>query len=82
MARKKHPNKEIEAALKYAEAHGWEVLAGGGHCWGKLRCPLNDSTCRNGNFCSNSIWSTPKSPQNHAKQIRKWVNGCIHTEED
>ena len=73
----------VEAMIdEIEEAHGWEVIAGGGHCWGKLRCPLNDSACRNGNFCSNSVWSTPKSPQNHAKKIRKWVNGCMHTEED
>jgi hypothetical protein len=61
--------------------HGWEILEGGGHCWGKLRCPLNDEECRNHIFCLNSIWSTPKNPQRRAKDIRQWVNGCIHEEE-
>ncbi|MEM9007224.1 MAG: hypothetical protein AAGE59_27310 [Cyanobacteria bacterium P01_F01_bin.86] len=81
MARKTHPNKEIEAALQYAEAHGWKVVPGGGHCWGKLRCPINDSDCRNQMFCSNSIWSTPRNAQRHARDIRKWVNGCINSED-
>jgi len=31
MARKRHPNKEIEAALRYAETYGWLVVPGGHH---------------------------------------------------
>ncbi len=37
--RKRHPNKEIEAALRYAESYGWRVIASGHHAWGKLYCP-------------------------------------------
>ena len=39
--RKKHPNKEIEAALKHAEENGWLVQKSGksSHAWGKLLCP-------------------------------------------
>ena len=41
--RKKHPNKEIEAALKHAEENGWLVQKSGksSHAWGKLLCPYN-----------------------------------------
>ena len=30
-----------------------------------------------GEFCRASIWSTPKNPGNHAKQIRRIVDNCI-----
>jgi len=39
MARKKHPKKEIEEALKYSEKHGWRVEMSNGHAWGKIYCP-------------------------------------------
>ena len=39
MARKRHPGKEIEMALRYAESHGWLVITGGHHAWGKMYCP-------------------------------------------
>lgn len=35
MKRRIHPNKDIEAALSYAECQGWQVRPGGAHCWGK-----------------------------------------------
>lgn len=76
MARKSHPNKEIESALAHAEGHGWRVSVGGGHAWGKIYCPYNDETCRCGEFCITSIWSTPKSADNHAKQIKRVVDNC------
>ncbi len=78
MARAKHPKKEVEAALKYAEAKSWTVQVGGGHAWGKLHCPNNDSTCRCGTFCIMSVWSTPKDSGNHANAIKRGVDGCIH----
>ncbi len=80
MNRNRHPNKEIEAALEYAEANGWRVEIGGGHCWGRLLCPENKG-CRNRLFCANLIWSTPKNPQGHARNIRKWVDGCDENRE-
>ncbi len=76
MGRRKHSKKEIEQALVYAESHGWRIDVGGGHAWGKMFCPLNDQQCRCGEFCITSIWSTPKSPINHAKQIRRVVDNC------
>ena len=82
MARKKHPRKEIEQALIHAEEQGWSVSPGGGHAWGKMYCPYKDQDCRCGEFCIASIWSTPKSPENHAKQIRRIVDNCTGTMDD
>lgn len=67
MPRKRHPNKAIEAALRYAESHGWRIEAKGAHAWGKMYCVLNSQACRCGEFCITAIWSTPKNPDNHAK---------------
>lgn len=62
MARPRHPNKEIETAIKEAEARGWTVLMASGHAWGRLYCPLSS---REG--CIVSVWSTPRNAENHAK---------------
>lgn len=35
--RARHPNKEIEAALQFAEAHGRTYLASNEHPWGIYR---------------------------------------------
>lgn len=72
-----HPKKEIAAAIKYAVDCGWRVEEGGSHAWGQMYCPYNDDDCRCGEFCRASIWSTPKSPENHAKQIRRVVDNCV-----
>ncbi len=48
MVRRTHPKKEIEDALRYAEAYAWRVSLGGGHAWGKIYCPYNDDECRCG----------------------------------
>jgi hypothetical protein len=85
MTRAKHPNKEIEAALQHAEAKKWEVQIGGSHAWGKMYCPINTKDCRCGEFCITSIWSTPRSPFNHASALRRVVDKCtgtMATEED
>ena len=74
--RRKHPKKEIEAALQYAEHNGWRIVVGGSHAWGKIYCPENDKECHCGEFCISSIWSTPRNPMNHAKQIRRIVDNC------
>lgn len=76
MARAPHPKKEVEDALQHAEKNGWRVEVGGSHAWGKLYCPYNDKECRCGIHCIASIWSTPKSPGNHAKAIRRVVDNC------
>jgi hypothetical protein len=63
MSRSKHPNKEIETAILYAEKHGWTYKDSGksAHAWGKLFCPLHT---REGHIIH--IWSTPRSAHNHA----------------
>lgn len=78
MPRNKHPDKEIEDALQQAESDGWSVKTCSGHAWGTLRCPNNDKACRCGVFCQMSVWSTPKSPGNHARQLIQKVKSCIY----
>lgn len=51
-------------------------MVGGSHAWGKIYCPHNDKKCRCGEYCISSIWSTPRNPANHAKQIRRVVDNC------
>lgn len=77
---KKHPNKEIRAAIAHAVEQGWTVkeASSRSHSWGQIYCPNRDSNCRCGEFCITSIWSTPKNPSNHAKLIRRVVDNCIH----
>lgn len=71
--RPRHPNKEIEAAVKYAEAHGWTCQIASGHAWGQLRCPFGS---REG--CRTWVYSTPTHREGHAKDIRKNVDRCTH----
>lgn len=68
----KHPNKHIQAALEYAQRHGWQVVSSGksAHSFCRLRCLQGHSEHQM------SVWSTPKSPENHAKQIIRKVNEC------
>ncbi|WP_082056627.1 hypothetical protein [Pseudomonas sp. 10-1B] len=76
MSRPSHAQKEVEQALRHAESQGWKVVRGGGHCWGKMYCPFNDSECRCGEFCITSVWSTPRNPGNFARQLRRVVDNC------
>lgn len=72
--RARHPKKDVEQALQYAEDHGWTVEpTQRGHRWGRLKCPKHE--------CSTSIWSTPKNPGNFANQIRRAVARCVHSPE-
>jgi hypothetical protein len=76
MARRKHPKRDVEDALRHAEANGWRVTLGGGHAWGKIYCPYNNDECRCGQFCITCVWSTPKNPRNHADALRRVVDNC------
>lgn len=76
MPRQKHPKKEIEAAISHAEQKGWTISKGSGHAWGKMYCPSNSEECRCGEFCITSIWSTPKSAANHARQLKRVIDKC------
>ena len=70
-----HPNKEIEAVVAYSEQLGWTWTKVKGHAWGKLLCAHHD---REG--CMIFVWSTPRSPENHAKQLRREIDRCPHKE--
>jgi hypothetical protein len=76
MGRARHSKKEVEEALRYAEANRWRVEVGGSHAWGKIYCPYNDDECRCGEFCITSVWSTPKNASNHAKALKRVVDNC------
>ena len=76
MTRPVHPKKEVEEALRHAEAHGWRIDIATGHAWGRIYCPFNDDSCRCGEFCITSIWSTPRNPGSHARAIRRVVDKC------
>lgn len=76
MAAKKHPRPEVNDAINYAESKGWRIEIGGSHAWGKMYCPYDSDECRCGEFCITSIWSTPRSAGNHARQIRRVVDNC------
>lgn len=73
--RKRHPDKEIELAIQYAEKKGWRYMKAGtsAHAWGRLLCPQ-----QNREGCSMSIWSTPRNSTVHAKQIYRRVDLCPH----
>lgn len=73
--RKRHPNKEIEQAIKYAESKLWRYMKPGksAHAWGRLLCPLQKVE-----GCAMSVWSTPRNPSIHAKQIYRRVDACPH----
>ncbi len=73
MSRPRHPKPAIERAVQYAEQQGWNVEISNGHAWGRLYCPFST---REG--CIISVWSTPRSPDNHARQICKKVDLCPH----
>jgi hypothetical protein len=73
MARPRHPKKEIEAVVKYAESLGWRWQKATDHAWGRLLCT---EASRDG--CAISVNSTPKNAQNHAKKIKKYVDNCPH----
>ena len=72
-----HANKHIREAIRYAEGKGWRVVKAGGqaHVWGQLFCPAG---VRGG--CIVRVYSTPRSPENHARKIRSEVDKCPHGE--
>ena len=71
MGRSRHGKKDVEKALQVAEAAGFSVTMSSGHRWGVIEC---------GHGCEHSVWSTPKNPGNHAKQLIRTVERCEHKE--
>jgi hypothetical protein len=72
--RPKHPKKEVEEVVAYAEAKNWRWRKMG-H-WGRLFCPHAD---RDG--CRFGVNGTPKNAGNHARQIIRAVDRCPHVQE-
>ena len=68
----KHPNKDIRAALDVAVSNGWTVKKSGprAHAWGTIKCGFGHRACWM------AIYSTPRNPRNHAKQIERKVAAC------
>ncbi|BBO31753.1 hypothetical protein PLANPX_1365 [Lacipirellula parvula] len=65
-----HPNKHIREALKYAEERGWRVVMSNGHAHCRIYCGFGHHECQM------SVWSTPRNPENHAKDIRRIIDAC------
>jgi hypothetical protein len=72
--RDRHPAKEVEAALRYGEEHGWVVVKGGGHAhsWGAMYCCGRSGIGE----CRFSVLSTPRSTSKHAMWLRQRVDAC------
>jgi hypothetical protein len=70
-----HPNRHIREAIDYALQRGWRLKKAGprAHIWGRLFCPQSD---REG--CMISVFSTPRSPEEHAMWLRHKVDRCRH----
>lgn len=75
MARARHPDKHVEAAVRYAEDQGWTLKAQG-H-WGRMYCAHAD---RDG--CQFGVNGTPRNGDAHARQIRRAVDRCPHRVEE
>ena len=74
MARPRHPDKSIEQAVRHAESLGWTVEMSNGHCRGHILRPL-----RTREGCIVGIFSTPRNPEGHARNIRRAVDViCRH----
>lgn len=79
MPRKRHPDRDIEKALQYAERRGWriEVSSGHAHAWGRMFCPGEGAQCKWRKYRIVSIASTPRSTGDHAAHIRHIVERCL-----
>jgi hypothetical protein len=68
-----HKIKHIREALKYADQKGWTVKKSGprAHAWGIIHCQFGHAECWM------SIYSTPKNPEKHARDIRRTVDRCV-----
>lgn len=73
-----HPNKDIRKAIEYALENGWEIVKTGksSHAICRLRCLAGHAEHQM------SVWSTPKSAENHARQIRRKVDECNSEKEE
>lgn len=77
-ARPRHPSKQIEEAISYAEDKGWRVEKAGAraHSWGRLLCPLADES-----GCIVFVYTTPRDDDNHARKVKRLVDKCTCMDE-
>ncbi|MBP3194105.1 MAG: hypothetical protein J6M05_00340 [Cardiobacteriaceae bacterium] len=70
---KKHPNKHIRDAIEFALQNGWEIVPAGksAHAFCRLRCVKKHTEHQM------SVWSTPRNPELHAKQILRKIKECL-----
>jgi hypothetical protein len=68
----KHPKKEVNDALDYADdLEDFDIeRTVAGHKWGRIKCRRCGALV--------SVWSTPKSPHNHGRQLRRLVDQHEH----
>ena len=70
----KHPKQGVKSALVAAEKAGWTVMpVSSGHRWGVMRCGTDSYS-----EYQMSIWTTPRSINPHAGQIRRFIGRCPH----
>lgn len=76
MSLNKHPSKGIQDAIEHALSKGWRIIKSGksAHAFCRLFCPEES---REG--CQLSVWSTPRNVDTHAKQIRRQIEKCPHS---
>lgn len=73
--RDRHPKKDVEKSVQYAEEHHFVVeVVYHGHVWGVLRCKSR--------ICILRVAGTPKNEGNEAQRIRRFVDRCEHEEKD
>ena len=67
-----HPHRYIRAALQHAEEQGWTIRQSGprAHAWGVIFCSFGHRECWM------AIYSTPRNPEKHARDIRRTVDRC------
>ena len=74
VTRARHPKKEVEDALTQLEEAKWTITAtSSGHRWGVARCSESNRA-----GCQVSIWSTPRNPGSHARQLLQKLDRCSH----
>jgi hypothetical protein len=67
-----HANKHIREALKYALEQDWVIKKSGprAHAWGIIYCLFGHA------YCWFAVYSTPKNPERHARDIYRTVDRC------
>lgn len=71
ISRGRHPKKEVADALHRADGAGLLVIPiHRSHRWGEVQC----ESCK----ASRDVWTSPRNPGTHAKQIDRFVNEHTH----